>query len=234
MGSRASRGRAWLRACRSMVRRDRRGRCARRRRPSLQASRRGLSQREWPKQSGGGKATRKARKRQRASCHTTTFPFLVALPTHLLHLGTRLTMRTPRNLGVDLLAIHTRQQLHILWVQHLIIRLTFLFPRQSDFADARDKSDDLHAMSLEEVLFGDRSGGDSTDRFPCTRSTTTRRRLEAVFREVRVIRVRRSRVQIRLCVIVRSLILVVDEQSNRRTQRHTMLQPRLDVNGIVF
>ena len=44
----------------------------------------------------------------------------------------------------------------------------------------------------------------------------------------------RPGVQVRLAVIVRTLVLILNEHANRRTQGDVVLNSGLDVNGIFF
>lgn len=149
-------------------------------------------------------------------------------------------MRTPRNLLVDLFPSDRVDQLDVLLAEHLVV---FLHPdlgriplleRDFDLADLTDKRDKLDAIRLAQVLFRNGAGGDPSNRLPRRGPSSTTGRLDAVLGEVGEIGVTRPREEIRLGIIMRPLILVLNDQADRRPERHAMFRPRLNRHGIVL
>ena len=136
------------------------------------------------------------------------------------------------DLLVDLFPADLAQEVHVLLTEHLV--LFVLGERYRDLADASDKGDNLHAVRLFQVLLSDGASGHTSDRLSCRGSTTPGRRFDAVLDEVGVVGVRGSWVQIRLGVVVWSLIFVVDEETDWRAKRHSVLGSTLDVDLVVF
>ena len=73
-----------------------------------------------------------------------------------------------------------------------------------------------------------------TDGFAGARTATTTAGLDAILLEVSEVSVARPREEIRFSVIVRSLILVLNEQCNRGTKSHAVLQAGLELNKILL
>lgn len=107
-----------------------------------------------------------------------------------------------------------------------------------DLADGGDKGDDLDTVGLLEVLLSNSSCSDATydtniqwlandahcDRsvftngFASTTPSATRASFDPVLFEVSPVRMGRPRVQIRLRIIVRPLVLIAHEQRNGRAE----------------
>jgi hypothetical protein len=103
-----------------------------------------------------------------------------------------------------------------------------------DLADAGDEGDDLDAVGLLEVLLGDRARGDAADGLAGGGAAAAGGGLDAVLLEVGVVRVRGARVEVRLGVVVRALVLVVDEEADGRAEGDAVLDAGLDVDEILF
>lgn len=149
--------------------------------------------------------------------------------THLLHLSAGLSVRASGDLLVDLGPCDSLDQIHVLLREHLVVSRS---KRQLDFSDAPHKRDDLDPPRFFQVLFGDSARGDTTNGLSGGSAAASARRLEAVLGEIGVIGVRRTGEEISLGVVVRSLVLVVNEESDRRAESDTMLGTRLDVDRV--
>ena len=71
-----------------------------------------------------------------------------------------------------------------------------------------------------------------TDGLPRTAPSTAAARLEPVFEEVGPVGVARARVVVRLGVVVRALVLVLDHEADGRAERDAGLDARLDLDGV--
>ena len=73
-----------------------------------------------------------------------------------------------------------------------------------------------------------------TDSFAGTASTASAACLYTVLLEICVIGVAGTRVQVGFGIVMRSLILVLNEQSNRGSEGNAMLSPGLDLNKVLL
>lgn len=73
-----------------------------------------------------------------------------------------------------------------------------------------------------------------TNSFAGTASTTSTACLYTVLLEVCVIGVAGTRVQVSFGIVMRSLILVLNEQSNRGSEGNAMLGPGLDLDEVLL
>lgn len=89
-------------------------------------------------------------------------------------------------------------------------------------------------IKIELMRGGNCDGEDHTNGLAGTAASTTAAGLDAILLEVGVVGVTRPGVEISLGIIMRALILVLDEESNRRAQCHAVLNTRLEVNEILL
>ena len=73
-----------------------------------------------------------------------------------------------------------------------------------------------------------------TDSLPCAATSTTTTGLYTVFLEVSIVSMTRTRVQVRLGVILGSLVLIPHNKSNGRAQRNSMLYSGLDMHKVLL
>jgi hypothetical protein len=69
---------------------------------------------------------------------------------------------------------------------------------------------------------------------PSTAAAAPTACLDAIFFEIRIIRMARTRVQVRLGIIVGPLIFVLYEETNRRAERDSHLRTRLEVYSVLL
>lgn len=73
-----------------------------------------------------------------------------------------------------------------------------------------------------------------TDSFSCTASTTSTASLETVFQKVGPVCMRRSWEEVCLGVVMRSLVFILDSQSDRCSERDAKFSSGLYVDSIGF
>jgi len=156
----------------------------------------------------------------------------LGLSNECLHLFARRLVGTSGEFLIDLSSGDRLDQIDVFFTQHLV--LVIFKTGDPDLAGTSDKRDNLDPISLGQVLFSDRSRGNPSNRLPRRRPSTSRTRLDAVLGQVGVIGVRRSRVEIGLGVIVRTLILVHHSQTDGRSEGDTVFSTGLDLDRVVF
>lgn len=102
--------------------------------------------------------------------------------------------------------------------------------REVDLAYGRDECDDFDAERDLEILFRDGACRDTTDGLTRAAASAAATGLDAVLLEVRVVGVTGARIQVRFGVIVRALVLVLDEEGDGRAERNAMFNARLKLD----
>jgi hypothetical protein len=140
-------------------------------------------------------------------------------------------VRAPSDLLVHSLPRDRVEQVNVLLAQDLIVRSN---ERDTDLANTSHKSNNLHTKSLLQVLLSNGTSSDSANSLSSRGTASSRRRLDTVFCQVRVIGVGRARERIRLGVVVWSLVLVVDDETDGCAKGDPKFCPRLQMNSIKF
>ena len=170
-------------------------------------------------------------------------------------------MRTPDHVLVDLFTREAVQEREVVFAQEVRVGRRF---GHVHLADRRHERDNLDSVREFEVTFGDRAGSDTTcrrhfskscpavrfakkrkkqpgegereltDRFTGTTPSSSTARLESVLEQVGPIGVRRARVVVGFSVVVGTLVLVADEETDRSAERDARLDTRLQEDLVGF
>ena len=100
--------------------------------------------------------------------------------------------------------------------------------------NALHPGDHFGAMGLGQQLFGNRTGGNTADRFPGGGAATATARLDAVFGLIGRVSVGGSEGHLHLLVVLGALILVAHHHGDWGAEGHAVEQPAEDLNAVVF